>query len=315
MKNEIQKKLEGTIFTVYTSFDKNELINYQQIENYLVFLYENNVRNFYVMPYNSRYSQLYEKEIFELNNFVIKTVKSLNKENICIVSDSIHGPTSLSVEMGFDAFNTGCDIFASICREKYFSDAQVLQHYSRLSDSLKMPLLVHEMPFLSGFNAQNMKWPLTLIESLLEIENIVAIKEDAKEVEYGKKIIELLEPHIRVIFAGRKSYFADLYQYGLKAYLNGISMINPEIGFYFWDILQKDEKSKIKYFLNEIDNFFWDNVNQKYGWHRVNKAYLEAAGLMSRYERSPLKPLDENEFKEIKDNYKMLIDRFRDLVS
>ena len=38
-------------------------------------------------------------------------------------------------------------------------------------------------------------------------------------------------------------------------------MINPEIGF-FWDILQKDEKSKIKYFLNEIDNFFWDNVNQ-----------------------------------------------------
>ena len=36
---------------------------------------------------------------------------------------------------------------------------------------------------------------------------------------------------------------------------------------------------------------------------------------MSRYERSPLKPLDENEFKEIKDNYKMLIDRFRDLVS
>ena len=82
MKNEIQKKLEGTIFTVYTSFDKNELINYQQIENYLVFLYENNVRNFYVMPYNSRYSQLYENEIFELNNFVIKTVKSLNKENI-----------------------------------------------------------------------------------------------------------------------------------------------------------------------------------------------------------------------------------------
>ena len=192
MKNEIQKKLEGTIFTVYTSFDKNELINYQQIENYLVFLYENNVRNFYVMPYNSRYSQLYEKEIFELNNFVIKTVKSLNKENICIVSDSIHGPTSLSVEMGFDAFNTGCDIFASICREKYFSDAQVLQHYSRLSDSLKMPLLVHEMPFLSGFNAQNMKWPLTLIESLLEIENIVAIKEDAKEVEYGKKLLNFL---------------------------------------------------------------------------------------------------------------------------
>ena len=73
-----------------------------------------------------------------------------------------------------------------------------------------------------------------------------------------------------------------------------------------WQKSLKNCKISIKYFLNEIDNFFWDNVNQKYGWHRVNKAYLEAAGLMSRYERSPLKPLDENEFKEIKDNYKII---------
>ena len=48
--------------------------------------------------------------------------------------------------------------------------------------------------------------PYSLIESLLSIENIVAIKEDAKEVEYGKQIIDLLELEIRVIFAGRKSY-------------------------------------------------------------------------------------------------------------
>ena len=26
----------------------------------------------------------------------------------------------LSLDLGFDAFNAGCDIFASICREKYF---------------------------------------------------------------------------------------------------------------------------------------------------------------------------------------------------
>ena len=97
-----------------------------------------------------------------------------------------------------------------------------------------MPLLVHEMPFLSGYNSQNFKWPYSLIESLSGIENIVAIKEDAKEVDYGKQIIDLLEPEIRVIFAGRKSYFRDLFEHGLKAYLNGISMIDPSIGFYFW---------------------------------------------------------------------------------
>ena len=75
----------------------------------------------------------------------------------------------LSVEMGFDAFNTGYDIFASICREKYFSDAQVLQHYSRLSDSLKMPLLVHEMPFCLDLMPKY-EMATTLIESLLEMK-------------------------------------------------------------------------------------------------------------------------------------------------
>tara|TARA_B100000902_G_scaffold44957_1_gene52583 strand:- start:15529 stop:16476 length:948 start_codon:yes stop_codon:yes gene_type:complete len=313
MKKNIISKLEGPIFTVYTSFTESGDINYGEIESYLKFLFENGVETYYVMPYNSRYSQLYEAEIFELNKFVIKTVKDLNKENLCIVSDSIHGPTKLSMDLGFDAFNAGCDIFASICREKYFSDIQIISHYRQLSDALKMPLLVHEMPFLSGYNSQNFKWPYSLIESLSSIENIVAIKEDAKEVEYGKQIIDLLEPDIRVVFAGRKSYFTDLFEHGLKAYLNGISMIDPAIGFYFWEILNLRDTQKINYFINNVDNYFWDNIVTKYGWHRVNKAYLEAAGLFSRNERLPLLELNDNEYQEVVDNFNTLINRMRDI--
>ena len=83
------------------------------------------VETYYVMPYNSRYSQLYEAEIFELNKFVIKTVKDLNKENLCIVSDSIHGPTKLSLDLGFDAFNTGV-IYLHLYVGKSISDIQIL---------------------------------------------------------------------------------------------------------------------------------------------------------------------------------------------
>ena len=54
------------------------------------------------------------------------------------------------------------DMFASIVREKYFSDTQVMAHYDFLSKNLKMPLLVHEMPFLSGYDASILKWPMSL---------------------------------------------------------------------------------------------------------------------------------------------------------
>ena len=43
-----------------------------------------------------------------------------------------------------------------------------------------MPLLVHEMPFLSGYDAKNLKWPLSLFEQIKSIDNVIAIKEDQK---------------------------------------------------------------------------------------------------------------------------------------
>ena len=118
--SEIKNILTGPIFTVFTSFSNNGDINFSEIESYLNFLYEKNVRNFYVMPYNSRYSQLTEDEIFKLNEFVIHTVKQIDKDNFIIVSDCIHGPTTLSAEYGYKAFDNGADMFASIVRENIF---------------------------------------------------------------------------------------------------------------------------------------------------------------------------------------------------
>jgi len=298
--NEIKDILTGPIFTVFTSFSEDGSINFLEIESYLNYLYEKNVRNFYVMPYNSRYSQLTESEIFKLNNFVINTVKQINKNNFVIVSDCIHGPTTLSAEYGYKAFENGADMFASIVREKYFSNEQIYNHYDFLSKQLDKPLLVHEMPFLSGYDAKNFKWPLSLLKELKNIENIVAIKEDAKDLEYGKKVIEILEPDVRIIFAGKKRYINDLFPFGLKSYLNGTSIINPEIAFTFWDALNNKKENVANSILNLIEDPFWNDIVSKYGWHRSNKAILHSAGIMSRFERLPMQHLNSTEFEEVK---------------
>ena len=155
------------------------------------------------------------------------------------------------------------------------------------------------MPFLSGYDAKNLKWPLSLLEELKNIENIVAIKEDAKDLEYGKKVIDILEPEIRIIFAGKKRFIKDLFPHGLKSYLNGTSIINPDIAFTFWNSLNEHEDSLVDSILRQIEDPFWDNIVSKYGWHRSNKALLHSAGLMSRYDRLPMTHLNETEFSEI----------------
>lgn len=300
----IKDSLEGPVFTVFTAFKDSGEINFNQIENYLTFLYKSGVRNFYVMPYNSRYSQLRESEIFDLNKFVINTVKDIDKKNFVIVSDCIHGPTTLSTDYGYSAFDKGADMFASIVREKYFSDAQVVAHYDFLSKNLKMPLLIHEMPFLSGYDASIFKWPLSLLKKLKEIEYVLAIKEDAKDVSYGVEVIKIFEPEVKVIFAGKKRYIMELYDYGLSSYLNGTSIINPKIAFTFWDALNKNNKALINQILEKVEDPFWNELVPKFGWHRANKALLEAAGLMDRYDRLPMMHLDSDDFNFVKNFYK-----------
>jgi len=301
--DNIKNKLEGPVFTVFTAFLSTGEINYSQIEKYLDYLYVSGVKNFYVMPYNSRYSQLKESEIFELNKFVIKTTKSLDKSNFVIVSDCIHGPTSLSADYGYDAFNQGADMFASIVREKYFSNIQIFRHFNYLSQKLGMPLLVHEMPFLSGYDASVFKWPISLLKELKNIENVLAIKEDAKDVNYGIEVIEALEPEVKVVFAGKKRYIKELYKHGLTSYLNGTSIVNPNIAFSFWDSLKNGNTQQINRILENIEDPFWNDIVSKFGWHRSNKSLLEAAGLMDRYDRLPMIHLDDSEFEIVKKFY------------
>ena len=302
--DNIKEKLEGPVFTVFTAFSSTGEINYDQIEQYIHYLYSSGVKNFYVMPYNSRYSQLKESEIFELNKFVIKTTKNLDKTNFVIVSDCIHGPTSLSADYGYDAFNQGADMFASIVREKYFSNIQIIKHFDYLSQKLKMPLLVHEMPFLSGYDASIFKWPISLLRELKNIDNILAIKEDAKDVNYGIEVIKVLEPEVKVVFAGKKVH-KRTFEYGLTSYLNGTSIVNPKIAFLFWDSLKKGNTQQIKKILEDIEDPFWNDIVSKYGWHRSNKALLEAAGLMDRFDRLPMVHLDSSEFEIVKQFYNL----------
>lgn len=302
--DDIKNALDGPVFTVFTGFKPSGEINYEQIEKYLIYLYKSSARNFYVMPYNSRYSQLRESEIFEINKFVINTVKGLDKKNFVIVSDCIHGPTTLSADYGYEAFNNGADMFASIVREKYFSDEQILKHYDYLSNNLNMPLLVHEMPFLSGYDASIFKWPMSLLKELKNIKNVLAIKEDAKNVSYGREVIEVLEPEVKVVFAGKKRYIKELHQFGLTSYLNGTSIVNPKIAILFWESLKNNNESQVNYILENIEDPFWDNLVSNFGWHRTNKALLEAAGLMDRYDRLPMVHLEERDFQTVKEFFK-----------
>lgn len=298
MYEELKQRLEGCVYTVFTPFDEAENIDYESLEKYLAHLYRGGARKFYVMAYNSRYSQLKHEEIMQLNEFTIKAVKKLDPANLVVVGDPIHCSTKETVEFTRHAKETGADLVSLIVREKYFNDEQILDHFAEVGTATDMAILVHEMPFLSGYDGTQMHWPHSLFKKLPSIPQIVALKEDAKDFATTCVALEL-EPRIRVVIAGRKSTLMQYRPYGAMSYLNGISMLDARIGETFWKAWKEGDQQTIQFILDKLEAPFFDQCAAKYGWHRTNKALLQAAGFMHRRDRMPLKHLSDDEYQEV----------------
>lgn len=301
----IQDKIQGPVFSILTPFrEDNENIDYDSLEKYLNYSYESGAKNFFVMAYNSRYSQLSWDEIKELNSFVAKTVKALNQENLVIVADPLHCSTKVSVEFAQHAQEVGADVISIICRERYYFDDQVFNHYKMINDNSDIGILVHEMPFLNGLGGPSVNWPITLLDRVADLDHVIAIKEDAKDDEYSNEVINTLKDRLAIVISGGgKSQWLRFADKGCQAWLNGIGVFEPKLAINFWKFYKDNQIEKCHSMLREIEEPFFEHGVRKFGWHLTIKAALEHRGHMSRKDRLPLQELPEAEAKEI---YKLI---------
>jgi len=302
--------IKGPIFTVFTAFKENGELNLKSTLDYLDFLLSSEAKVLYTMPYNSRFLQLTIEEILKLNKEVISLVKS-NKNSKIIVGGPVEISTQKEMDFAKQCFDFGADYYASVFGEKYFSLDQVIQHYGSIC-SLGGNIVVHEQPLISGYNSKQIHWPLELIKEVASMSRVSAFKEDAKSTDFGRNLLEM-NLDATMIFAGRKRLFLSMMDYGLKSYLNGISMVNPKIAFKFWTLFQKKDQRQVEEFISIVDDPFWDNLVSKYGWHRVNKASLQYFGFMDRFDRMPMPHLNKDEYlilKKFWDQHQLIIDQW-----
>ena len=199
----IQNKIRGPVFSILTPFNPiTEEIDYPSLENYIQRIYDSGGKVFYVMAYNSRYSQLTFEEIKELNSFVCRKVKELNSSNIVIVADPPHCSTKVSIEFSQHAEKIGADMISLIVRERFYFEEQIYRHFQMINDSCNIGILIHEMPFLNGLGGPVVNWPLTLLDRVADLSNVIAIKEDAKDDDYSKDAIDLLKGRLSIIISG-----------------------------------------------------------------------------------------------------------------
>ncbi len=286
-------KIQGPVFTVMTPFKENGEIDYDVLEKYLHRIYDAGGRIFYVTAYSSRYSVLSWEEIENLNEYVIETVKTINSDTIVIIGDPIHCESEISLQFAEDAKYIGADAISLIYGERYYSNEAIYAHYEYINNRVDIPIVIHLTPLVSGITGQLMNWPIVLVDELIKLDNVIAIKEDSKDDDYTEKIIRIVDDRLPIILSGggKKRWI----KFRTEAWLNGISMFEPKLAIKFWeasDLYRCDLYRKI-----EIP--FFEKIVSKYGWQLSIKAAMEARGIMSRRERLPMLAISDVEYLKV----------------
>jgi len=300
--NSLKNKLKGPIYSIITPFTDTENIDYKSLSTYIEYLYKGGARIFYAMAFNTRYLLMNNREIMDINQFIIKKVKSLDETNIVIVGDPLNCSTKTSIEFAKHARDNGADVISLIYRAYLFFDEHVYNHYKTVADAVPdIGILVHEMPFMKGIpQHQDGTWSLDLIDKLANIPSVVAMKEDAKQDDYTRKVVDLISDRVAIVVSGNGLQQWSKVSDKCAAWLTGIGNLWPKTELEFYEAhLQGDTKTCNRIIENIEKPFFW--VKDNLSWHLGIKSALKTLGIMERHERMPYQPLNDEQHEKVKE--------------
>ena len=295
----IQDKLKGPVFSIITPF-KGEDIDYDGLCSYIQYLYDNGVKLFYAMAFNTRYLLMSEEEILKVNEIVIKKVKSFeDPETLVIVGDPLDCSTETSIQFAEHAKSHGADLISLIYRAYLFEEKHVYDHYKTISDRVDIPILIHEMPFMKGIpKHQDGNWSIALLDQLADIPNVVAMKEDAKVDDYTKQVVETISDRVAIVVSGNGLQQWSKVGDKCQAWLSGIGNLFPSVETNYYKHYKNGDVEKCLEIVERIEKPFF-HVKDNYSWHLGIKSALEHIGVMQKDERMPYQPLDEEKHAHV----------------
>ena len=294
---EVKDKLKGPVFSIITPFKEDESVDCEALAGYVRFLYDQGAKLFYVMGYNSRFSLLSEDEIRKVNEVVAITVRSFNDSAcVTIVADPLHCSTATSIKFAEHAKEVGADLISLIFKEKVYFEDQVYNHYKRVSENSPVGILVHQMPLNNGIPGKPplIRWSSSLTDRVAELPNVVAIKEDTKSDAYTQQMIDILEDRLAIITSGNGMKQWLNFKGRLHGWLSGVGGFCPQAEIQFFNAFNEGDHKKCDQILEDVE-FPFNKIKNDYGWHLGIKSALEAAGIMSRFERMPLLQLPDSQ--------------------
>lgn len=287
---EIRNGLNGPVFPIITPFDAQGAVDYSALTNYVEFLIANGARTIMTTVGTSRFNLLSEAEISSVNS---ACMKPCGKETIRIAAGPMTGSLASNISIAQQAEKDGADAFIAFYPERWYGPESIYRFFNELCRSVSIAVMVHEMPLRSGYGGV-MQYPIDLLHRLVDIPNLVGMKEECMDGAYSYKIHRSLGERSAIIGAGAMRNFLRDFHAGAKANLAGVGSFFPKVEIAFQDALKSGKTAVAESIVRKYEDPYFD-VAVALGWHPQLKQVLHFLGLMPPFEREPMPQLEPDQ--------------------
>lgn len=283
-----KEKLRGPILSAPTAFDSTFQIDYKGMAKVITHALDYGCRVVTLTSGNSMYDRITYSEIKKLTKMMVETVAN---RGVTIAAtgrwpmDTILDYVHYAQKIGASAVQVdppeNSDIDSNI--------QKTVRFYQEVSRNTKLAIILH------GYYSNK------LLNELLKIKSIVALKEDVADLNYYVDRQIMFGDRIAVFAGGSDARYLFGYPYGSPAYFSVLYSYAPAIGLKFWQAIQhKDLKTAV-------------NIAKKYDFPFMKKwtrpfwaAAIEYMGGSQRYIRPKTgeiqksKTLNERELAEMR---------------
>jgi len=180
------------------------------------------------------------------------------------------------------------------------SKAQIVAFYKKIADNTNLPIIIYNNPTINFVDLN-----IDALSELLEIDNIVAIKECSQILVKVEEVIRKFSDKVAII-PGSSSMEPYAGLMGSVGFVSGISNVVPKYELEFYRLITEGKYLEAKRYHDKIQPFYdlAKYLNGVTGGGQIVSAFKEGLnmiGLAGGYPKPPLLPLSEEEKQRLKE--------------
>lgn len=233
--------LRGVIPPMVTLFKDDYSIDWEGNALLVNYLIKKGIHGILILGSIGEFVHLSIEERKKFAEFIVREVEG----RVPVLVGVGHTSTDIVVNLSKHAEDIGAD-YLLIVTPYYLelSDEAILKHYSRIANSVNLPILLYNFPRLTGVNIS-----IDLIDLIVsKNENIVGIKDTTSDHSHTQGIIRKIKNKKKnfSVFTGNDNYFLNNLIDGGDGLIDGTVNFIPELSLKIFELFVKKD------FLNAI---------------------------------------------------------------